>query len=393
MTSPRSLTPERLRQLSGEDLVNFVSGRGWTRVKNRRPTVAVLSKSEPNGAEIAVPIDPTYGDYADRLLDALRVVAVVEHIELTELAIAITLTGTDILKWRRDDGTPSGTIWMEDGLAFFEGARKAFLASAHTAIDPERFYRQLRRQEAEEYVQQCRIGPTHEGSFVATFFCPVAVTSEKAKHKKNADQAELEPFARVEFGRLVTSSVVKQMARLATAATLHDGELLGTSKSDRFMVSGNFCDAVLQMSTSSLRELTVSVSWSSPPMGEMPSVATLTADQLPAVEEFARELRPAEENKPERFLGKIGLLKANPDRDMRAEGGEVTLHAIARDGAVRARLHLDEADYQRAVHAHDVGANVSVTGVLERRPGVTAIKNPAKFAVMEDERSPSLFDK
>lgn len=374
LSDTRDVRIERLRE--------YVRKRGWETAHSRRNDVALFRKPNVRGGEIAIPLDPSFRDFEARIQDALKIVAATEAMATEDLIRRVLLPDGDLVKWRRDDSAVSaGSLPLDDGIEFYDGAKRAFLASSHTALSPALYYPRLGKRDAELYVAGCRMGQTEESSFVATFYCPLAPPDESERNAANEHfTATTEPF-----GRRVTRLLVEQFVRVVDAVRVRDVEVLTKVAAGDVVVSGNFCEALLQMASPTVRELGMSVDWSTSRPTRAARPAPLRGEDFAIVADLARQLRPREETKPERFLGKIGTLTASPEKEQRAGvGGEVTLHTVANDGPVRARVHLEAAEYQEAIRAHEQSLYVELRGVLVRKAGGARISEPFGFRVITD---------
>jgi hypothetical protein len=376
MSLDATLDAAPLRDVRIERISEYVRTRGWVAQQGRRQDVALFRKPDTRGGEIAIPLDRSFRDFDERLQDALTIVAAIEATSVADLLKRLFLPDVDLVRWRRDDSAvTAGSLPLDEGIEFYDGARRAFLASAHTAISPALYYSRLGKQDAESYVSECRMGQTEEGSFVATFYCPLRAANDTSATREHFVPT-IEPF-----GRRVTRLMVEQFRRVGDAVRQRDVEVLTKVTTKGVVVSGNFCEAILQMASPTVRELGVSVDWSKSHPTYEREPAPLMADDFALIADFARELKPREQQRSERFLGKIGTLTANPEIEQRF-GGDVTLHTVTGDGPVRARIHLEPAEYAEAVRAHEHSLYVEVKGVLARKAGGTRISEPQGFHVL-----------
>ena len=87
-----------------------------------------------------------------------------------------------------------------------------------------------------------------------------------------------------------------------------------------------------------------------------------TSAAVPVLERAANELVKPEPTRKAVATGTVHLLS----RSDAGGPGVIGLTTLSGHPANKVRVHLDEADYHRALTAHDQGAVVSVTGNLER---------------------------
>ncbi len=92
-------------------------------------------------------------------------------------------------------------------------------------------------------------------------------------------------------------------------------------------------------------------------------------DYFPRIEEIRQELRSAELDQVDTFIGTVEALEGEMGGDGRRYGGVVLSLLLREEGeSVRARTTLSPDSYEKATSAHmQHGAYVSITGRL--RPG------------------------
>jgi hypothetical protein len=380
-----SETPLDLAGILSGAVLEWVEGRGWRRRKFARDDIAVLEKSR---TQVSIPLDAEFRDYARRLEEAIEVIADVENMPAIHLVRTLLIKDTDALNWRgaKTAIIRAGTLPLNDGIAFFEGARKMLLSSAHMRIDPASFYRRLGSQKAAEaFIERCRMGPTEEGSFVATIFCPVNVELIKIPEQMSLLTGLGEPF-----GRAVTRTLMTQMSRLAEAAAKNDGDLLFEGENRTARVSANFCEGLLRMtSNGSINEISVSAEWNGTPPKDTAAIATISYDEFHVVEGFVKVLRPEfKEPNREVFTGKVRKLEADPEKDKRS-GGEITVAAVTQAfGNVNAKLMLETTDdYHLALKAHDASDVVVMSGRIVKTGRGYRILEYSDFRLLNDRSS------
>lgn len=99
-------------------------------------------------------------------------------------------------------------------------------------------------------------------------------------------------------------------------------------------------------------------------------------------------LQPAEEPRPDLFVGYVDALNGEMAEDGRVRG-EVTLLLLHEDTPIRARVDLSADQYRTANDAHMTGGVVAVRGILYRGRRVHHLGNVSSFQRVEGGPSSS----
>ncbi|MGH9759475.1 MAG: hypothetical protein ACREAC_01395, partial [Blastocatellia bacterium] len=228
-------------------------------------------------------------------------------------------------------------------------------------------------------IEACRLGQTERGSFVATLICPLnALPDEDLPEPSDATGPRAAPFA-----RRVTSTFMKSLGQITELIDQDTPERILNPAGDDIVISANLCDALVEMQPSAGTSLQVSCKWGFTEIAPPPQVGSIrvATEAFPLIEEFARSLRPAEQPRRDRFVGRVDNLSGQPDADGHMSG-RITLLFLYDDETLRAQIELTEEDYGTACDAHKDARYVSLMGVLHRGARNHTIRDYGDFAML-----------
>lgn len=371
----RDLDESLLTKVQPTHLRGYIRSSGWTRIPTTNQAFTHIAIFRKKDDEVLVPQKTDFGDYARRIGDIVETLSSVEKRSKFQVLNDILIPSSDILRFRVAGSTSGdGTIPLSEGLGLIAGSKKALLASAHQVLQPQRFHPRLKRAEADEFLNSCKLGQTERGSFIATFICPVA-------SKIEFDDSEVSGSSSDPFSRKVTSCLMRGVGAILKAIDQDDLGPIKKQDDVSAIVSANLCDAIVEMQPSAMTNLTITASWA-PTLGVPANVSSqleIRRDYIPAIEELAKDLRPQFQPQNDLFIGKIDSLHGSAGENGRVQG-DIILAFIYDDGELlRAKLNLGPDDYALACDAHKQGKYVQVTGTLHRGYRANWIKDPKHF--------------
>jgi hypothetical protein len=381
--SYKGLPDDLLRKVQPLELQTYARGTGWDRIDGISGEIAVYRKLFGGQIEeLIVPQNPQFSDFLRRIAEAIDVVSKVEARSGTEILHDLLIPPSDVLRFRiASHLTDAGTVPLNDGLSFMAGSRKALLATACSVVQPQAFHPRLSRNEAEEFISNCRLGQTERGSFVATFVCPI-----NALGVESNDQGLLFPLAPAEtFTRKVTGTLMKSVSAIVAAIDADNIARVVTPAPGELQISSNLCEALLEMQpTGAESVLQISSSWARtvPLTTDVPPTVRIRKDYFPIIEQIERELRPRPEPTEGKFFGRVAKM-FGAEKDGRMQGDVEFLFLWDNEQLVRARLDLSPDDYEVACEAHKRNLMASVTGILFQAPRLNRIRDYREFELFK----------
>lgn len=373
------LPPDVVHRLDPVRVQEYVRATGWRQESHLgRGQTAVYERPESRFEQFSVPLSRDLMDYDLLMATAVAMVAQFEKRPAAGLLAELLLPPSDILKFGESSPAASaGDVPFEHGLSLVSGARKTLLAAACSTIRPLRFHPRMSLTEAEQFLQQCRLGQTERGSFVLTVACPL-----------DAVPAEGNLFDNRPFTRRVTEFLMRSLHRLVSALDVGDTDAVLQQADSELPLSANLCEGLLDMAPEgedSFLQVTAEFTRTlpEPAHATIPRTVRLRRELFPRIESLAERLRPVEVPKRQLLVGFVETLNGRPNPDNRPEG-QVILRLITPEGeTLRARTELDADEYARADQAHMQNLPVSLEGVLRQVGRTFRIDQVSGFAIVQ----------
>lgn len=335
----------------------YLAAEGW-RAGESFGDIGEIYRRE-GGPEL---VAPTRADVSDYGLAIERIVDVLSSFEQRPpraILRDLTVADVDLIRVRAPRAEDDGSILIKDGVALIERSRELLLAAACAASKPKRAYRAGKVKEANDYLEDVRLGQTERGSFVVTLLSPVPPSLQDVQTPMLWPTMDAEPFSRRVTRRLAESL---RAAREAIDDVSRGQLIEAFEKRVEVGVSANLCSAAADLIQRG-RGLEVSVRWSLARLAPMKSeVVRFQESDAAVLSEAGRVLREREPREGERLEGYVTRLARSPN----ATEGDVTLQAPVDDVMVAVRVNLEPQDYSIMTRAHEQRIPVAIEGDLER---------------------------
>ena len=371
---------EAMKALRPLEVAAYLRSRAWMSREAGTGRASVWTGGVGNEEyEVLLPLDASIRDFALRMGDVLRVLAVAEQRSQEEIYADLLTTTADVLRIRIEDADlQDGTLPIEVHARMAQKARDLMLAAACAATEARAVWHTRKPTQAVEEVRRVRIGQTERGSYVVTVI--TRVSPELHVPKERLFETEV-PFER-RMTQMLASSLF-HLERAAEAAAL-SGEFAIFDESVPRGISANLCDAVAGLwgEDERFRNVEFSFSWSParPPEPNTVRSVRFTADRIPVIREAGRLLREASPVADFELEGAVVKLE-------RADGaltGKVTILGQVEGKPRRVVFELGDPNYHLAVLAHDQFKALRCFGSLVREGRSFILQNPREIAVVED---------
>ena len=364
----------RLNDLPGIADVNvatvrdYLKSRGWKMERQHAPDLYEYRLIRDDGESRFVQVvGPTYRDHRLRTAELLEMLAETHRVPVLSLLDVLTSPPGDIIEIHLASSlTRSGTIPVQDAARIRLAQQGLLLAAAHAELEPLPHYPRLSRREATELLARCREGQTARGSYQIRLIVPVIPQVGLFQQPP--------PFERRVTQRLMRA------AKEATDAVYQDREDDLLTK-HRLGVSSNFLKSLSEMAPpGDDGTVGLSVRWSRnrPPPQSSPAVHI----ERWVLEHFRAAAATLREKTPERgfqLQGYVINLRRGPDE----VDGLVDVLAELEEGRHRkVRVRLDEANYLRAVRAHEECRRIETFGTLKRRGRTFKLISPSQLRLL-----------
>ena len=377
---------DALNALKPLEVASYLRVHGWHQAAdlNGKGSVWLLPAEEGREeADITLPLRRDLGDFALRMGELLRTLRQVERRSESEILQDLVTTSSDLIRVRAPSReAESGSLPLEQAVAFVERSRDLVLAAACAAITKRAYFATRKPTKATEYLSRVRMGQTERGSYVLTILSPVA----PALAPEGELPLDLEPPEPYE--RQVTRTLAEGLAAMEHAArqAASSGGMAAFEHAVSLGVSANLCEAVAGLSAVSPADgLDIRIAWSRtrPAASSIPSRIVLGSDSIPLIQEAARlfkDTAPVEDVEIQGFVTRLA-------RGPRKFQGDVTLEGLVDGELRRVTVQLAGEEYSQAVQAHEHRQRVACAGDLVKERGGFRLQNPRHFRVLVGEEA------
>jgi hypothetical protein len=354
----------------------YLLGHGWDAVK-RTPAFSVWSRGDLGGdVALFLPLSRVPDDYEERLAQFVRRLASIEDVDWSTAITNLRYAASDLVRVRLvSPRVGPGEVPITDGAKLFGGTRDLIQAAASAAIEPRPAYGTRKHGAVMEYLDSVRLGQTERGSYVVT------VISHVEPDEQGALLPDEAAHLHVPFERRVTTQLVLALGAVRDSA----GRVLAGESVDVFEdavdqgVSANLCDALYTMSEESLASsLEISVDWA---VSRKPTVqadrVTLEPKIMPLLSEASKALKKLGPFEDVEVVGVVGIL----DRGADDEIGMIVIEGFAMGSKRNVRIELDDAQYHRALEAHDEKRTVAIRGTLVKEGKSWRLLDPTALRI------------
>ena len=373
MTLYKNLEKTILDSIKPTFLKTYIINNGWTKEGDFKDLYFIYRHNESQ-KQLLIPKETHFDDYHRRIFEVLEVIAQTEQRPINKIIDEVFLPQGDIIRFRLVGSEyESGTVPLSEGFNLISGSRKSLFSSALQVISPKKHHQRLRNNEAEEFLNTCRLGQTERGSFITSFVCPLGIRQQELFERN-------EPST---FTRKVTSHFMKSLYLIKTA--IDDDSLDGLADGETPLVSSNFCDALTEMKPRSLHSnLDVSIKFSTRDVipATLPQKISIRADYFREIEQISTTLRPSFVSRTQTIFAKVDSCLGQPNEEEKMQG-EVRLIFLDEGTPVKAKIDLAPEDYQKAVTAHGNNKYVKVVGELRPSSRIGKIQNQTSFDIAD----------
>lgn len=350
--------------LSLLDIERYLIEHHWEKFEHSNKKVVLFKgqrDDEGNQLEIVLPINRQYGDYIDRIYDALRLLSFEHEKDIKQLISEISLTSHDKFKVRLLETGPAGTIPLSVAANELSALKNLFVFAACSEEKSLPFFEKPLTVGL-NYVDQCQFGHTFQGSFGFTINSPIIT-----------DYCQLTIFEGIEerpFERRVMERIIRSL-NLIEKSVMEDNPTLLVDSFD-VGLNSKMCESLLEVSQYKTTEVIFEVSWSSKilvpqDIDEEKVSWFLNRKAFDLIEYAAEELKKIEPY-TEIVIGQIVTLHSN--RNPMSEevfSRQITVKYETDGKIINVKMDLERNGYGIALDAHRKGLPVKVKGKLFRK--------------------------
>ena len=282
--------PSALSGLKPLEVASYLRVHGWRQEAefDGRGSIWVLSgTADRDEADVSLPLRRDIADFRLRMNEVVRTLAQVECRREEAIIHDLLTTGSDLIRVRAPSrDAASGSLPLEEAVAFVERSRDMMLAAACAAIAKRPYFATRKPARATEYLGKVRMGQTERGSYVLTLLSPVA-PALVSEGELPLGLETPEPYERQVIRTLAESLAALEGASRQAASS---GGMGAFEQAVRVGVSANLCEAIAGLSGVSPGEgLDISIAWSRTRnvAAGTPSRIVLGSDSIPLIQEAA----------------------------------------------------------------------------------------------------------
>ena len=360
---------EQMNDINPKDILAYVTQHGWKYIDELPPSMELYKNEKYLNRQLQIPIKSELDDYPELVSRLAEKLSVIEERTPEQVISDWRTTSSDTIRMRLKTKNEF-QIPFTRAVQTMEAIKKAIIATACSILSPQKHHAKLRRSEANELMDACKMEQTEKGSFIIKISCPIYAvdydipTSESTKGT---------PFVRMTMTSFMKSlKDVKELAR-------NDDENSNIPTS----LSSNFCSALRNILDENDVEFATSWALRLPQLDtSIPNSVSLSTDLVQKIERLEARLRPVPLSKNQVIFGTVENLDGQMGEDNK-RFGDVTVKFIHEDEILYARVSLDSNQYELADKAHMSGKTITVTGLLKRGFRNNRIENVENFDLAE----------
>ncbi|RMB83610.1 hypothetical protein [Streptomyces shenzhenensis] len=358
-----------------EEIRSYLKVTGWAPVSGG--DVAELWRLPgPADEVVLVPMKPGAPDFAKRARILIQDLARVETEDIQSVHDAIATVYNDVTDLRASHPSMSdGSIPLESGYELFVSAKRLRVASAAATIRRQGHFRNFPTR-ARDQAREVRLGQTRRGSYIVPIISQARSPEDVYSPRQDHIDVQIEETL---FDRRVTATMSRALGVLEDmAGAEHAPTVSEINDSIGEGVSYELCQALAKVvNTESVSALDVAFNWSrvaAPPPGT-PARVEFNRDAIEIVDLVSDQLKTKVYTREHLIYGVVTDLSRHPDDDT----GRVGVQTLIQRRSRTVWMDLADRDYHAAVHCHDAGIPVRVSGTLTSPPGGLARMVVAAF--------------
>ena len=321
---------------------------------------------------VTVPVTESLDDHAERIYDALRILAEAEGRDLAFVAHDLATVDNDSIRITSTNGLGSKPLTINQTAELLRDANDVMANTARAAesaaVQRQRaaFRGQFSAQVA-AYLSDLTFFFDHERGYDLIIHSPVTMQLDQTPDF--GEDAFRAPFARY---ATMTLTQALEAARRALGESVDTWSTAPFRNTVNLGVSANLCDALARLAKNG-EGVAIDVTWSllrgsSGPSGPF----SITRQQADILQSAAAELRRAEPSLGERVYAHVTKLH----RELDEFDGRATLIALWDGKNVRMDAEFDRDVYDMVIEAFQQQSEISVVGDIYPSPAGIELRSP-----------------
>lgn len=378
------MSPSSTPEVESETLTALLRYFDWAPRSKVPGRYEVWSPDESDDSELIIPLNPRMGDYDELLTRAHRYVLSHYGRAARDLTRMLTLrhrAGLNSTQWKKETDLDGGIISWEEGEELYEAARAQLIASAKATKERRRYHGNSSAYVAKKFLENSFMGQTEVGSFIITAYTPANQRFHVSKHSEEVHLSKPR-----ESETLPGSAITETFERALKAVRSGLEEYKKRPLPELFLdavqegVSYEFTKALSQITHGGDSEIEI-LHHSHDPNRDYRVQIAFDASESPILSHVANIFALDPEPQDVTLVGEVTLLSRS------AESSDRVIRLSVADGAEirKARIRLSAEQYDIAMEAHRLEANLRISGSLEKEGRLYWLYHPRDLSIVPDE--------
>lgn len=368
---------DALSSLSMMNLRSYLDSRGWENegAWGQRPALIYTKEGAGRTWEILAPTRDTVADYAERMSDAVSVLAIVEERSQLDVYNDIVAAGADVIRFNSTNGKSEQPLSLLQSATMLRDAYDVVAAGARAARKPQATYRGKMSQEVAEYLEKVRPIPSYQQGYGLTLHSPVRVELDR--------QEDMGDEYHSPFPRLVTRKLAEALEHTEAAIekTVAHENLDFFKEAVPHGVSANLCASVASLAKSG-GGIEIDLVWadlrpSGVPDGHFP----FSVEYAEILTEAAQSFRRSEPSLNERIEAQVVGL----EREVSEFDGRATIVSTWDGQTRRMDVEFESSVYDLVIRAFRDHAHISLLGDIHPVGRGYELRNHRDLVVMPED--------
>jgi hypothetical protein len=361
------MEPNQLNNIQPMDVVAYIRQQGWKYESELDNKIGLFRNEAFENRQLQVPVVSDFDDYCELLERLAEKLSIIE--KRTPIQVISDWRGATSDSIRIKVKTSSDEhISFSRALNSLQATKQALIACACSVLAPSKHHARLRRAEATELIESCKLAQTEKGSFVLKISCPIDAVDLDI----SGSSSETVPFA-----RKTMTLFMKSLNDVKILATNDDpsAELPDT-------LSSNFCNALRNILVD---EMEISAKWALTLTQQelnVPSTISFAPALISKIEHIEAKLRPAFLSQTQKIFGTVESLEGQLGEDSK-RFGEISIRFLLDEDSVLARASVNSTQYEIADRAHMLGQTVRVVGLLKLGARSNRLESVSEFEILD----------
>ncbi len=365
-------------------LTSYLDANNWKFVSKYEDIASVWQKCDDNVTiKVIAPSDTKLADYANRILDVIKVLSGIEKRPIENIITDILRANADTIRITAYKGKPINSLPLYDASNLLKSSLDMIASVAQSIINPRPYFCSRYSKEVEDFISGLKMGHTEQGSFIVNIFSKtdprlqnLFTPLEKEQELLNKDD---EPLGRKTIMR------ISQLLPLAiNAANNRDEQMFMNSIKDG--MSANFCESISEITKICGDEgANIDISWAPVrpvmPYWHLETNFSIRQDTADVLTEAAQRLRTLAPEKDSEIMGYVVKCEKNET----ANQGEIKVNDTLGDKSRAIYLILNDSEYKRAVEAHRDGLMITAKGDIEKQAKKQMLVNIRDFEILNED--------